>query len=73
MKRKAGKIMPKVLYLWERFNLRRIELFTTDVEKKPAIPECSSAVARLKAASDQAHSKRLNIIEKLRGRNGKGH
>jgi|GEM_PF-6130038 hypothetical protein len=68
----------KVIYEWLKRGrhafLRRVELFTQeDVEKKPAIPESGSVVARLKAASDLAHSKRRNIIEKLRGRNGKGY
>ena len=39
-----AQLMPaKVLYLWERFRLRRIELFTTDTEKKPEIPQSKFA------------------------------
>ena len=68
----------KIIYEWLKRGrhafLRRVELFSQeDLAKKPPMPECSSAVERLKAASDRAHNKRLNIIEKLRGRNGKGH
>lgn len=37
-KRLSARLVPsKVFYLWERFNLKRIELFTTDIEKKPEI------------------------------------
>lgn len=70
MKRKAVQLIPtKIFYLWQKLGLKRIELFTMeDVEKKPVIPECSSAVARLKEATNRAQERQQNIFKKLRRR-----
>ena len=61
----------KVFYEWGRNFLRRIELITQeDTAKKPEIPQGSSIVRRLKAASDRAHEKRKNILNKWGKRHG---
>ena len=39
MKRLRRLVPAKVLYLWEKYGIKRIELFTQeDLEKKPDIP-----------------------------------
>lgn len=53
----------KTLFHWGRNFLKRVELFTQeDLAKKPAIPEASGTVKRLKEASDKAEAKRRNIL-----------
>lgn len=53
----------KTLFHWGRNFLKRVELFAQeDLDKKPAIPEASGVVKRLKDASDKGHEKRRNIL-----------
>lgn len=57
--------MKKIAYLWEKYGPPRlIEIFDgrEDLSKKPAIPEASGTVQRLKDASDKRHEKRGNIL-----------
>ncbi len=68
MKRLSHILRPaKVLYNWTRDRLERVEFFT-DVEQTPEIPQASSAVQRLKKASDKAHWRKANILSKLKRR-----
>lgn len=60
--------MEKIItaFLWTRNCLRRVKLITscTDLEKKPDIPEASGTVRRLKEASDRAHARKRNILNR---------
>lgn len=56
---------PSLIYLWEKYGPPRLlEIFDgrEDLAKKPAIPEASGVVKRLKDASDKGHEKRRNIL-----------
>ena len=62
--------MEKIItvFCWTRDCLRRVKLITScaDVAKKMEIPQASGAVKRLKDASDKAHAKRRNFIDRLK-------
>ena len=58
----------KTFYLWGRSLLRKVELFDgrEDLEKKTPIPESSSVIQRLKDATEKAHTKRRNILNRFK-------
>lgn len=62
--------MEKIItaFLWTRNCLRRVKLITSceDLAKKPAIPEAGGVVRRLKEASDKAHTRRRNFIDRMK-------
>ena len=63
----------KIIYEWLKRGrhafLRRVELFSQeDLAKKPEIPECSSIVKRLKAATDKANQHKERAFKKWRKR-----
>lgn len=60
----------ETLYEWTLHTLRKIDRYgrdvlKLDVDKKPAIPEASGIVQRLKAASDKAAAKKDNITKRM--------
>jgi hypothetical protein len=68
---KRSRFVPaRVLYLWEKFGLKRIELFTSeDLEKKPEIPQDkrTGLVKRLKEQQDEKESRRDKLLQKIKG------
>lgn len=74
-KRLSARLVPsKVFYLWERFRLRRIELFTTDTEKKPEIAKDTDSKPAI--PTESARRKRwMELTDKKENRrhHGKSH
>ena len=79
IKRLTERLVPsKVFYLWERFNLKRIELFTQeDLAKKPEISQDINKLPVIPTNSKKSfaamHQQKLDEEERRRRHHGKGH
>jgi len=70
MKELRRPVPSKVLYLWEKCGIRRIELFDgrTDLEKKPEIPRHTTKLPEIPTGNSfaQAHQRKLDEEERRR-------
>jgi hypothetical protein len=78
VKKIMRKLIPsKVIYLWERCRIRRIELFTgEDLEKMPEIHRDTEKMPELPTHGSfaKAHQRKLDKQERRRKHHhGKGH
>jgi hypothetical protein len=71
LKRLTERLVPaKIFYLWERFRLRRIEIFT-DTEKKPEIKRDTEKMPAIPTMSERRRRWMELTDKKERHRHGK--
>lgn len=66
--------MASLYEIWKRKHPNTVEAFKTDLDKMPPIPETKreGIIKKFKDKMEAAHDRQKKILERLKGKHGKG-